>query len=111
MPFRIVCNDITKMQTDASVNTANELVTVGPGCDHAVYEAAGYEELLPYRKNHIGEVKEGEEFITLGFRLPARYIIHAVNPGATVKRSGFGPAIGRALRWHQKMAFALSLSP
>lgn len=80
MPFKIVRNDITRMQTDAIVNTANELPTVGPGCDHAVYEAAGYDELLSYRKEHVGEVQEGEAFITPGFRLPAKYIIHAVSP-------------------------------
>lgn len=80
MPFKIIRNDITRMQTDAIVNTANELPTVGPGCDHAVYETAGYDELLSYRKEHVGEVNEGEAFITPGFRLPAKYIIHAVSP-------------------------------
>ena len=80
MPFKIVRNDITKMNTDAIVNTANDHPTVGTGCDHAVYEAAGYEELLEWRKEKIGFVKEGDAFITPGFRLPARYIIHAVSP-------------------------------
>ena len=80
MPFKIVRNDITKMNTEAIVNTANDHPAVGPGCDHAVYMAAGYEELLAYRKEHIGFVKEGDVFITPGFRLPAKYIIHAVSP-------------------------------
>ena len=80
MPFRIVRNDITKMKTDAIVNTANEYPEVGPGCDRAVYEAAGYDELLAYRKEHIGFVKQGETFLTPGFNLPAKYIIHAVSP-------------------------------
>lgn len=80
MPFKIVRNDITRMQTDAIVNTANALPTVGPGCDHAIYEAAGRDDLLSYRKEHIGTVKEGEAFITPGFHLPAKYIIHAVSP-------------------------------
>lgn len=31
------------------------------GCDSAVYKAAGYEELLEYRKEKIGFVPEGEE--------------------------------------------------
>ncbi len=80
MPFKIVRNDITKMNTEAIVNTANDRPTVGTGCDHAVYSAAGYEELLAYRKEHIGFAKEGDAFITPGFHLPAKYIIHAVSP-------------------------------
>ena len=46
MPFKIVRNDITKMTTEAIVNTANCMPAVGHGCDTAVYKAAGYEELL-----------------------------------------------------------------
>ena len=80
MPFKIVRNDITEMTTEAIVNTANDHPTVGTGCDHAVYMAAGYEELLAYRKEHIGFAEEGDVFITPGFHLPARYIIHAVSP-------------------------------
>ena len=80
MPFKIVRNDITKMETDAIVNTANAYPEVGAGCDYAVYEAAGYEELLSYRKAQIGPAREGEVFLTPGFRLPAKYIIHAVSP-------------------------------
>ena len=80
MPFKIVRNDITKMNTEAIVNTANGLPIVGAGCDTAVYEAAGFEELLKYRKEHIGAVDEGEVFITPGFKLLAKYIIHAVSP-------------------------------
>ena len=78
--FRIVRNDITRMTTEAVVNTANQHVAVGEGCDSAVYEAAGCEELLAYRRDKIGEVPEGEVFLTPGFRLPAKYIIHAVSP-------------------------------
>ena len=80
MAWRIVRNDITKMKTEAIVNTANANVTVGSGCDLAVYTAAGYEELLAYRREKIGIVPEGEVFLTPGFALPARYIIHAVSP-------------------------------
>ena len=88
MPLKIVRNDITKMNTEAIVNTANEHPIVGTGCDHAVYEAAGYDELLTYRKENIGTVKEGDVFITPGFRLPAQYIIHAVSPLFVDGKSG-----------------------
>ena len=80
MAFRIVRNDIVNMKTEAIVNTANDYPTVGTGCDYAVYQAAGYDELLAYRKEHIGHVPEGEVFITPGFHLYAKYIIHAVSP-------------------------------
>jgi len=80
MAFKIIRNDITKMNTEAIVNTANEFVSVGSGCDSAVYNAAGFDELLAYRREKIGEVPEGDVFITPGFQLPAKYIIHAVSP-------------------------------
>ena len=80
MAFKIVRNDITKMTTQAIVNTANEHAIASTGCDTAIYNAAGYDELLAYRQEKIGEVPEGEVFITPGFNLPAEYIIHAVSP-------------------------------
>lgn len=79
MPFRIVRNDITKMRCDAIVNTANTKPIIGSGCDYAVYKAAGKRRLSEYREKNIGEVPEGDVFLTPGFRL-ARYIIHAVSP-------------------------------
>ena len=80
MPFKIVRNDITKMQCDAVVNTANDHPTVGSGCDHAIYTAAGFDKLLEYRREKIGFVEEGGAFITPAFNLNAKYIIHAVSP-------------------------------
>ncbi len=79
MPFKIVRNDITKMQVDAIVNTANEAPQYSSGVDYAVYKAAGEELLLAERKK-IGWMDEGEVAITPGFNLPARHIIHAVSP-------------------------------
>lgn len=80
MPLKIIRNDITRMNTDAIVNTANARPTVGAGCDRAVYKAAGHTRLLNYRKENVGTVSEGEAFITPGFTLRAKYIIHAVSP-------------------------------
>ena len=37
MPFKIIRNDITKMNTEAIVNTANDHAAVGTGCDSAEY--------------------------------------------------------------------------
>ena len=85
MSMKIIRNDITKMNTVAIVNTANEKPVVGSGCDTAIYNAAGYDELLNYRKEKIGFVKEGDVFITPGFNLSAKYIIHAVSPRFTTE--------------------------
>ena len=79
MPFKIVRNDLTKMEVDIIVNTANEAPIYSTGTDTAVYKAAGEEELLAARKK-IGFMEEGEVAITPGFKLPAKYIIHAVSP-------------------------------
>ena len=79
MSFKIVRNDLTKMQVDVIVNTANPYPIYSTGTDSAVYKAAGEEKLLAEREK-IGYMEEGQVAITQGFQLPARYIIHAVSP-------------------------------
>lgn len=79
MPFKLIRNDITKMKVDAIVNTANEAPLYSTGVDMAVYMAAGEKELLEARQK-IGFMKEGDAAITPGFKLPAKYVIHAVSP-------------------------------
>ena len=79
MPFQIIRNDITRVEADAVVNTANPEPCCGSGTDAAVYQAAGAEELLAARKK-IGRIAPGEAAATAAFRLPARYIIHTVGP-------------------------------
>lgn len=80
MPFRIERNDITKVHTDAIVNTANPFPTVGRGTDTAVYNAAGREELLRERQK-IGMIEPGHSVATKSFALREKgikYIIHTV---------------------------------
>ena len=79
MSLEIIRNDITKVHADAIVNTANPQVAIGAGVDAAIYEAAGKEELLAERKK-IGVIRPGEVAVTPAFKLPAKYIIHAVGP-------------------------------
>lgn len=79
MAFQIIRNDIIKVHADAIVNTANPDVWIGEGVDSAIYQAAGEEELLAARKQ-IGELPEGTVGVTPGFRLNAKYIIHASGP-------------------------------
>ena len=87
MPFKIVRNDLTKMQVDAIVNTANWKPTYSFGTDSAVYKAAGEEELLEARSK-IGVLDEGDVAITDAFQLPSKYIIHAVSPRFHDGKSG-----------------------
>lgn len=79
MPFQIIRNDITKVKADAIVNTANPSVAVGDGVDRAIYEAAGWDNLLAERQK-IGELLVGEVAITPAFNLPAKCIIHSSGP-------------------------------
>lgn len=79
MPFLLIRNDITKVQADAIVNTANAELLEGSGVSRAIYLAAG-EEKLQRACRKIGHCEPGKAVITKGFRLPADYIIHAVGP-------------------------------
>ena len=71
--------DITKLNTDAIVNAANEGLWAGGGVCGAIFDAAGYDELTK-ACSAIGGCNTGNAVITPGFRLPAKYIIHAVGP-------------------------------
>ncbi len=79
MPFQIVHNDITKMDTDAIVNAANSQLQLGGGVCCAIFHAAGV-ELLQEECDGIGLCPVGHAVITKGYNLPAKYIIHAVGP-------------------------------
>ena len=78
MPLELIRNDITKMNVDAVVNSANPHPVVGGGVDGAIHRAAG-PQLIAARRE-IGDIMTGEAFITPGFGLPARYVIHTVGP-------------------------------
>lgn len=78
MPLEIVRNDITKMQVDAIVNTANPKPIVGGGVDRAIHKAAGT-ELLAARKK-IGAIATGEAEVTPAYGLHAKFVIHTVGP-------------------------------
>ena len=77
--IRIEKISITELNTDAIVNAANEHLLAGGGVCGAIFRAAGYEELQD-ACDKIGHCDTGDAVITPGFRLPAKYVIHAVGP-------------------------------
>ena len=70
---------ITELAADAVVNAANTGLWEGGGVCGYIFRDAGSREMTE-ACNKIGHCEEGSAVITPGFKLPAKYVIHAVGP-------------------------------
>lgn len=76
--IEILLCDITKLEVDAIVNSANSSLRMGSGLSGAIHRAAGpklYEECSQY-----GTLNPGEAIITKGYNLLSKHVIHTVAP-------------------------------
>ena len=94
--LRLVVGNIARMPVEAVVTAANSALMGGGGVDGAVHHAAGPELLEALRE--FDYCPEGEARITPGFRLQAKWVIHAVGPIYINGRSGEAQRLAAAYR-------------
>lgn len=92
----VVVGDITKIAADAIVNAAKESLMGGGGVDGAIHRAAGpelREACVPLAPCPVGKAR-----VTLGFNLPARYVVHTVGPVWRCGAAGEGELLAACYR-------------
>lgn len=102
--IEVVEGDITTLPVDAIVNAANQSLLGGGGVDGAIHRAAGRE--LVAETSTFGGCPTGEARISGAYKLPARYVIHAVGPRWRGGNHGEAELLASAYRNSLRLAAA-----
>ena len=78
--LELVIGDITTQDVDAIGNAANARLAGGGGVDGAIHRGAGPDLMDELRRRFPDGTGTGTAVATDGYRLPARWVLHAVGP-------------------------------
>lgn len=102
MQLFAISADITTLPVDVIVNAANKSLAPGGGVCGAIHRAAGPE--LARACATVGPCPTGDARLTLGFKLPARAVVHAVGP--VWKGGNYGEAAELSSAYRSALEFA-----
>ena len=101
--------DITREKVDAIVNAANSTLMGGGGVDGAIHRAGGPEILAACKEirhtRYPDGLPTGQAVMTVGGKLPAKFVIHTVGP--VYSREGKGKAVELASCYRNALNLAV----